>query len=720
MSVVSKYESNERDKDYSIEHFYIQTSTVNGKEYSVIHYDPNAPKWKHTLINRVCCCFTGTTHYQHVDPDDPQSKEMMKARIISLLKAESDMKFESDKTLKIAKTLFPDISVFKFRTHDVLRKDIAAIGAKHYDSLPGLASILTNDITEETERKTNESTVPIKAASKEELQKKEKMLLLATGKEKDIEAQLKLFCETGDPLRKQELWLKLHEDAEVVAEQYIAGGNPGAAFQLRAKLIKHLEISPQHKLFDFHTTVSTGSGALNSKPQLGTYVDSLGNVDMRGGGVRIDHRNINGKNQYVVSMRVSKNARNKLESLAKELQNRMSATAFQSTIGRVEVTTTSFVYPKQEANGNFTAAQSLAIDKINASSGLEIDFPNLGKVRLNTNSETGGVYQTIDFILPENQDKGKTLKSLLTICTALGLGPILEPQSKEVDERIKIMQLFRTFYPREAFEMENSVNFERIPLDVLRKEMTTLVPEMNAIFKRYLEDQPHLLKKVEIFPGYKVWEVTDLSRQMRVEGGVGLMMGVRDIEGALPILKYGALSSQDRFHSGLMIKGISSEADYSYGSGDQVFSRLITNEYAGSPIKDFDFSRNVQILFKLEAVNRGCYIYPGDDAGKKSRDKYSTRLNALEMLRYKDEMMKHSLSEKDFGKNNEVMIRNRIPIDQIAGVVVQNKEHREELYKRLKADGLIQRDNKGNETYNGIPVENFIHVAEKFSPNMWQ
>lgn len=480
-----------------------------------------------------------------------------------------------------------------------------------------------------------------------------------------------------------------------------------------------------HKLFDLHKVVQGGQGAIDCQFQLGTYVDGLGNGALRGGCIRLDHRNLDGANQYVVSFKVSKGARQKLAHLCEELQVKHTMSAFQSSLQKfckqpITIEQGPFVIPGRSADsGKFsTTAADAYKPKLSKEQRdcLTIKFGELGTVKLNTYEAASGLYHTITVELPENQTHGKSLKDLMTICTAIGLGPILEPQNAESDERMKMMQLFRTFYPRVAYEFEKSAETDVKPPLVLQKEIVEKAPGMQKIFQRYLGDQKQLMQKVEVHPDYRVWAVSDLSTQMRLEGGVGLMMGVIYTKDLTAMMQYGAVSSQDRLQAGKFIPGASTEQDMLYGSSDQVFTRMISQPLAKDRVSDFDLAGSAQLLFSLDAVNRGCYVYSRDQHGRKDEHDYAARLNPLESLRAVDD----EAPVMRLMNNNEVMIRNRIPPNQIVGVVVKDEATKKKLLESWRTSkDIIRVDNKGNETINGFPIDKFIYVADRFSPSMW-
>jgi hypothetical protein len=129
----------------------------------------------------------------------------------------------------------------------------------------------------------------------------------------------------------------------------------------------------------------------------------------------------------------------------------------------------------------------------------------------------------------------------------------------------------------------------------------------------------------------------DMGDKIRDKKGIGLMAGIRkgslEDEGfcdlMINILKDGLQSSQDRFDQGLLIKGGSSEVDHNHGSAEYAFTRLITESIINTEIQKYPFSEDAQVLFDLDAVNRGTYCYPKDEFGSKNSLNKERKKNIL-------------------------------------------------------------------------------------------
>ncbi|QLH37174.1 MAG: hypothetical protein HWD61_14365 [Parachlamydiaceae bacterium] len=181
---------------------------------------------------------------------------------------------------------------------------------------------------------------------------------------------------------------------------------------------------------------------------------------------------------------------------------------------------------------------------------------------------------------------------------------------------MQIAQLFRAYFPQEAYELEQTKIYFEYPISELKQKIEETVPEMKGIFKRYLEDHPELMKKEEIYLGKTIWTITDLSKQMKAKGAWGLMSGINSFSEACKILKYGALSTEDRFKAGMIVMGTSSCEDLGVGC-KSVFTRLITPNLK-SKLSKMDFKGRLQVLYDLDAVNRVSYGYKMDKFGSKT------------------------------------------------------------------------------------------------------
>jgi hypothetical protein len=90
-------------------------------------------------------------------------------------------------------------------------------------------------------------------------------------------------------------------------------------------------------------------------------------------------------------------------------------------------------------------------------SATEIVFEGVGKVILGNNKESGCMYNWIQVEMEPNLPAGEGLHKLQQMLTTLGLGPVLGQQTSESDERMKIAQLVRAFYPSLSAEKKDEL-----------------------------------------------------------------------------------------------------------------------------------------------------------------------------------------------------------------------------------------------------------------------
>jgi len=339
-----------------------------------------------------------------------------------------------------------------------------------------------------------------------------------------------------------------------------------------------------------------------------------------------------------------------------------------------------------------------------------IHFEGVGDVRIwdvNTSSPgtlslTNKISIDLDPKIPEKEATAK----LQIIFAALGMGSVSSSSRPVDEERIKIMQLFRAYFPKQAYAFSREVNNYETSIDKLKENICNSVPEMKHIFTR---DLPNMYQQ-EVYPGQFVWAVKGLADQVKAKGGWGLMAGVGGCGGTnwntiASILKFGGLSTQDRFEMGMITPGASPTEDFVKGGAGAVFTRLITNKTSKYP-NDYFFHGNIQILYDLKLVERGGYAYNDDEYGSKEEHLYKNRGNILDLT-------------ENISIRNEVCINNRVPPEFIKGLLVQSHQDKKDLIASLEANGVIEKSFVGGTRYiHGIPVDDFIHVGE-FKKEYW-
>jgi len=345
-----------------------------------------------------------------------------------------------------------------------------------------------------------------------------------------------------------------------------------------------------------------------------------------------------------------------------------------------------------------------------------IHFEGIGRVKIGNVYHCHTEYNRISIDLDPNISEEEAPAKLNIIFTALGLGAASSSPREEDIERIKVIQLFRAYYPQQAYGFErNLVSFQQ-SVEKLKDNIALLVPKMNEKFQEFLVDHPERIYRQEVYPGQYTWAIQGLAKEVKDAGGLGLMHGVfgNDFDDSvgrlINMLRTGILATQDRFQAGIIADGVSCEADLMSGGAESVFTRLITENMPKYPTS-YTLSGKMQILCDLDLVERGGFAYRTDLYGTKNPVAYKARPSILELT-------EHCQKDPQIYKYNEVCIRNRIPPERFKGVLVQDNGQKTAIINALKLEGLITLDTLHRECINGVPVDQFIHVGE-FKKEYW-
>lgn len=522
-----------------------------------------------------------------------------------------------------------------------------------------------------------------------------------------------LFAVTGQfhqaHVNDPKMATTLHLLEEKVAEQLIGAGRMKEAFALRS-LATQIPI-------DAHL-----SGNLSEKvagpPKVpsGTHFSHLDSGVVKGGNVQGVTRKTNGQITQTFNFKISHPSRTKLSTTLANIKANQGT--FQASLpenfGKVSFATQKYYFKGKNRDNNFTDGNG--INPRGAKADV-VSFEGKGKVIIGASPEYACLHNQIivemDPRVPP-EERAATMQAMLSV---LGLGPVLGEQRPEDMERMKVAQLFRAYHPNKAFQMERSAWFYEIPVDRLKRHMESEASDMKGRWGelKTMTEEP-------IYPGKMVWCVPSVAADMKKKGAMGLMAGVggsftgkpnqsigKSANSVCLILKNGALSSQDRFLAGLFKKGASSVADLAFGGGDCAFTRCVTQKMEQNRKGKFPFQGNIQILYDLEVVNRGAYGYSFDKFGTRKGSDYAYRQNLP--------LMAGNLTPWNTG--NEVMVKNRIDPNYIKGLVVQSEKDKKVLVAKLRANGLVTK--QGSKEYvNGKPIDEFVHVADKFTSKMWQ
>lgn len=510
---------------------------------------------------------------------------------------------------------------------------------------------------------------------------------------------------------------------EKVAQTYIKNQQFEKAFQIRIKTAQ--AIIPASPLAKLHHNLG------KAHPLLGLRIQSVGTSLFKNHTLAIQKRNYGNQNtQLHVTAKLSHPARaqitatlNRIQSNPKELLEILPA-GFCSDInvysedclyhGRAHVGSNHWTGPFSSTANGFTLS-----GVANSSQPIQvIEFKGVGKIKIGKEEKIRAEYNKITIELDPSIPDAYAAAKLNMLFATLGLGTISSTSRPEDTERVKVMQLFRAYYPKEAYHFERDAKSFEESVESLKARIEFKVPDMKKKFKHYLIDYPYLMYKQEVYPGQTIWAIQGLAQEARKAGALGLMAGVGNgsetiqevNKRIISILKIGALSTQDRFQAGITAYGASSPEDLRSGGGESVFTRMITKGMQNETA--FSLQGQMQILYDLSLVERVGYAYSTDKYGTKEPTDYQNRSNIIELVK---KIERHPTCYK----GNEVCIRHRIPPQYIRGIKVNNENDKLELIAALKSEGLLTKNAGGKDCVNGILVDKFIVVGPFFKAHYW-
>lgn len=511
----------------------------------------------------------------------------------------------------------------------------------------------------------------------------------------------------------------LHQLYSKASENFAAEGDLDKAFHAKSLAAEHTLPSSSSPLYKMGEAIESGQNAQRSK-MFGAHFSGLDTGKVKGGSVRGFNRKIDNEEMIQMEFKLSKFARHDLQKQLIDIQNNQAA--FEASLpaelkGKVRITRVPDAFVGKNPTGSFDADSGYCPGSKNVGAkALQFEFEGVGTVLIGNTPTYGCLYNNVKVLVKAGQPEGKAQAQIHQMLTMLGVGPVMNSQRPQDDERMKMAQIFRAYMPKEAIKMERTKEFYELPTEELGKKIVEDFPEMAALFEKY-KNNPQLIQKVENYNGKSVWALTDISLQMKANGAFGLMAGVgkaNDTDGAAAtialIVKNGGMASQDRFQAGLFAKGASSETDLKSGGGDHVFTRLINEKLKDTSLETWNFpwQGEFQVLYDLDAVNTGAYAFRSDKYGVRKpsdpdyEEYYANRANLIDFA--------GEVSERA----NEVMVNNYIPPTLIRGIVCQTQTQKDTLINKLTSENIIV-----NGMMNGKPADQFIHVALNFKKEMW-
>lgn len=350
---------------------------------------------------------------------------------------------------------------------------------------------------------------------------------------------------------------------------------------------------------------------------------------------------------------------------------------------------------------------------------LVVEFEGIGKVRLGIDQRCVSSYGSVRVEL-DNPSSPNAAEQIHTMLASMGLGMCLTQSSPADIARAKVFHLFRSFYPRAAFEIETEKSSFEMPILSLIEKIIAKEPQMEGIFQKYLIEHPSLIQEEESVLGAAMLNIRDFGELVRQKGGIGLIAGISaktldaQVTSLCEICLTGPTSTKERFQKGLIIEGASPQEDFRSGGADSVFTRMVTVPMieqrvaiSASPLFE------IQVLYDLDAVGLcGTFGYAQDHYGRRSKSSdpiYAQRQSLLELVA--------TLPAE--ACTNEVMIRQRISPRYIKRIVVNTQEQKDQLIDQIRKKELLL-EHSGIEYFYEKPIEKFIVVADELSPNLWK
>jgi hypothetical protein len=513
--------------------------------------------------------------------------------------------------------------------------------------------------------------------------------------------------------------VKAHELCDKTAQYFIEMGLVDKALEILSLAARTIPIpNPQtHPLYDL-TTVFQQLQNRKLNPELGARVGGLDTGILKGGTLSVKERNIDNKMTTCLDFTVNPVRRGIMTDCIKGIQ--ANPKRFNSSLppglckGVIIHEKKEFVFKLAGDDKVFSEQPGLSLD----TPAIEIEFEGLGKVVVGKDPNCLGLYNAISIEIEQNLNPGETVAKLNQIAALLGLGPIFQLQSEEDDMRMKIGQLFKAYYPAKSYALERTAAFYELPLDQLKAKMISEESGMKQIFKKYLEDSPELMVKEEIYPGEAIWTVADLKDQLREKGALGFIAslggnyeGEEGIKHLKSIIINGMLSTLERFKANMAVEGWNSIRDVSWGSGGEVFSRMLTKENKDGFVMP-EAKASCFVLLDLDIVNRVSYMSPKDICGSKKDEYYRGRENLMDLLDHNPDL--HAM-------NNEHMSKKRVQPEKLR--LLLDKSLKELLVEDLAKDGLIEEvdGTKYIKLENGsVPVdEMLLEKGKGLTPEMF-
>lgn len=346
-----------------------------------------------------------------------------------------------------------------------------------------------------------------------------------------------------------------------------------------------------------------------------------------------------------------------------------------------------------------------------------IHFKGVGKVSIGKEPTCHSEYRHLSIELEPHIQDHEAAEKLHIIFAALGLGSVSSTSRSEDIERLKVMQLFRAYFPIESSSQKILATNELLDhfqgsIDNLKTHICNQNPRMIDIFNKSFNQ----MYQQQVYPDQSIWCVKDLAQEAKNAGAVGLMAGFSGsdfndaVKNLISVLKTGIMSTQDRFEAGIVVRGYGPNVDFVAGGAGSVYTRLITSNMTNYSSRIFDCKGKFQLLYDLDLVDRVGHCYNYVRYGTKKAPHYHDPLTRFNIL----DLTHNLMNSPDTNLSNEVCISQRVAPEYIKGILVGSKDGKREIIQALQAENLLSQG-----CFNGIPIAKFIHVGFSFKKKYW-
>lgn len=532
-----------------------------------------------------------------------------------------------------------------------------------------------------------------------------------------LEKGLNRALSEGSCIMKSEDKTTLFSVAERVSQIYKQSNLLDKALAVRLKTAQ--AISPGKPLVDLPTKLT------NEHPILGLKLYPVGTSGLKNHTLGVQARKFtDGSRQFHFSAKLNHFKREEMQALLDYIKNnpeKLYDALPEQFCKSVKLWIEQTTYKERtdgirKWEGDFSLDNQKAVQEIselfNICESQVICFEGVGVFKVGNSPEFISEYNRITLDLDPEISPVDAVQKIHIIFAALGIGTVSSSSRCEDIERIKTLQLFRGFYPRESYLLERDSNTFEESVVALQDRIIRQVREMKELFKHYFIDHPGEVYSQNVYPDQSVWAIKGISDQVRRVGGIGLMAGlvgkdITDIKDRLiSTLKYGAMSTQDRFELGIITEGQKSMCDLKAGGGESVFLRLITKSMPKN-LDHYPYAGDVQILYDLDLLERVGYAYSCNSFGTKNSILYKKRLNIIDLTK------KIEKSICNF-QENEICIGHRIGPEFIRGIRLNNSfvHCKDQIMEVFKKEGLVIKNSLNQDCFHGKPIDEFIRLGD--------